>query len=1438
MTFDDIMGLTPANRENFNELVTAVNRITVVPFVGTGMSAPFYPTWSMAIDSLNKIVAPDQRQTVEEEMKSAATEIDQCDILERHIGRPRMCRALSEMYQISHFTEFPDPKLNEKAVALLPKLFPSVPLLTSNLERMIEDVFRFYNAPFDAVLSITDKNVIPILYQQRAHGILYLHGFVSGVLTDYNKLVFSKSQYDRHYQSGSDLVVGLQEWMKNAQLLFLGCSLRNDRSLDILKKVFDNHNRVEHFAILDLKPEDNDYTSRMIQLEGDYGIRAILYPEGQHEAVRIILERLLRETNYAAYTEYRNTLPALTTIVSSDDSRRFTPEARKTTLCGREIEFDKLKEFCNDARSFLWWAITAPGGSGKTRLMLELAEYEKSNGWSVKLLKSSEYNENIFAAIQNASQNLLVISDYAGDHARTLASWIERLSDHSAPKIRLLLAERNAGTSTNKMVAQNQNNDNAFFDVLEQLRSPWYARMKDSGIKRQLLINTQYGAAERFLELKQLDETAMKMLIQSYAKCCFVEKSLSSEDASMLYSILQEIDPGLCRPLYAMFITDAFIQKGNPQSWDRDTVLCDLIDREETHLLNRQKQYLNQAEEDATLTDEIRKLRLHATIHDGSTLDSVPAWLNVNASIKAYHRRPIEFLRYLHLTDAMDSAEASQVQISAVKPDLLGEFFVLKNSTAAHPVLFAPNWFLDTKICAFLDRMVHDYGDCMPREYWNEYFSPEPQTAVEAAAMLKMLFTATYNTRLDVKRSAVSRMENILERFSSLAGIQVLSAALYNLCLSQDDQDRPEILDKLCLLNSLFKDDHGIALIYAQALFACSVSQNLLGKAEIVKELRQLSSTYNDSLDIAIVFVKGLYNLSNTQPLSDRACSIREIQQLCDEHSDCEEIAVTYANGLVNLIVAQENAKDFEGCASTIEALKLLEKRQNNSKKVMLSIAKGLVNGIPFQRNTKDYSACRTSLSKILELYEQHCDDLEFTQIYAKGIYNSIADEKDAKSLEECREALKKLRTLYNRFPNDYDLSITYCKGALELAEIAGYSEKCSLVENVESIANSFDGISEIELVYARCLVNLTSSQKGPEEKLNYLSTVEKLHELGRKYKDVRETAIEFATVLVELIDVQCTIPDTKGCLDSINWLKDLVDLYADSRELNLVYADGLGKALLCYGVAHDFGHCKTSINELQRLCVRSQTDQEIPQIYAHGLLNLTYYFGDAHKVNDCKKYVRQLHNLSISYKNDSRITALYAKGLANLILTQSTEQDYAGRAVTLDSFRKLYDICKNDREVVLAYATGLFNLINVQNTDKPTSFWKVGLEKLKQLTLDHPDLEEVSIVYAKALYNSASVEECAKRKDVIDQLWDLCRKRNGNSIIALICAKGLHNLARLQKLPAIMDTIDRLRIIAQDYADDKEIATAYENSLKHFLGILYQIDQPQIDKPKKEGCG
>ena len=910
MTFDEIMEFTSANSENFKEMVSALKRETLVPFVGAGMLFPFYPTWNMALEALDKIVAPDRRKAFDEDMKSAVTEIDHCDVLERHIGCPRLCRAINELFDISHFTNSHELRLNERAVTLLPKLFPSAPLLTTNLDKMEEEVFNIYGVPFQAVLSPTDSNILIALKQQRAHGILHLHGYVCGQLTDYDKLVFSKSQYDRHYQPGSALVNGLQDWMENTQLLFLGCSLRNDRSLDILKKVFDNHNRVEHFAILDLKPEDKDYTSRMIQLEDDCGIRAILYPEGQHEAVRIILERLLRETNYAAYTEYRNTLPAKPLVSDENSTDRFRPEAKNTKTIGLKPKLEKLIEFCKAEGDFLWWAITAPGGSGKTRLTMELEDYQKSHGWSVNRLNPSQYIDDEFSKIENNRQPLLVIADYAGENSHTLAHWIERLSTHDGPKIRLLLAER----EDNLLITESEEgapttvsrNDSQFSTKCDG----WYERMKTARVDHRTISRMQYGSPGKFLRLRKLDNTELAEIMQSYAKKVFLGYTLSTSIAKQLCTALETVDPGLCRPLFAMIVVDAYVKNGNPQNWDRNSVLNEIASRETRHIKNQLMERLDITNEDAELSNLVQKLRLHSTILGATKAKDIPEWPDFKASLSIYRQRPGDVLRYLQIIDDSNTTDESDIQIVPIKPDLLGEFYVTEHLSDALPILFSASWYSDVRKVSFIDRMIQDYGDTITKQFWTKLYSCDPQDEFEAASLMNRLFTVSHSTTGQQSHTAVGRMAQIHATYNTTETTYSYSIGLYNLSCELPFPEKKAYVEKIeGLIHSNGTSEIKVALVYAKGLLnLLNASQELSEKKNSALRLKSIYEEFRFDREIALSYAEAIYRLTDCLDLNSRMTYIDELENIYQDNLGDRQFALKLAKCLYNMYRDQFHA--------------------------------------------------------------------------------------------------------------------------------------------------------------------------------------------------------------------------------------------------------------------------------------------------------------------------------------------------------------------------------------------------------------------------------------------------------------------------------------------------------------------------------------------------
>ena len=585
--------------------------------------------------------------------------------------------------------------------------------------------------------------------------------------------------------------------------------------------------------------------------------------------------------NPDGYRTYLNTLPQKTFVSKAEDADRFTPEAENTDFIGRENELRSLTAFCDETADFKWWAVTATGGSGKTRLLRKLTANQQERGWSVHWLGSTDYTESVLSSFQSTPQNLLIISDYAGEHVDVLAGWIERLSNHRGQKIRLLLAERE---STRRTSPGEQSNDRGI------LANFWHDRMKEK-IGPNSLNRAQFGDPGNFLLLGKMEDLELRDLMNSYAKRVF-GRSLLENETDTLYRALENSDPGLCRPLYAMFLTDALIQNGASTQWDRQTILRELIEREERHVIKRLEGCLSR--QSRAVFDSVKALQLFATIRNGASLNEAPtdAKDRLRSKIEEIDRCSLaECLMAAQITESQSSGQ--EIHLMPLKPDLLGEYYILKNMEKALPMLFCPGWALRSEIAAFVDRMIQDYSADLPEPFWARLFEAIPQDESEAYALMDRLFTVTYSAGKDVCGHAVARMTQVFETFP----------------------------------NRL------IALYYAQGLFNLSNAQELTGREASIETLRVLSQErFPEDREIALVYAQGLVNLSAAQELTGREASIETLRVLSQERfPEDREIALEYAKGLNNLAVAFFELRDLPNAIrNSDQALALFRQKSGN----------------------------------------------------------------------------------------------------------------------------------------------------------------------------------------------------------------------------------------------------------------------------------------------------------------------------------------------------------------------------------------------------------------------------------------------------------------------------------------------------------------------------
>jgi len=124
-------------------------------------------------------------------------------------------------------------------------------------------------------------------------------------------------------------------------------------------------------------------------------------------------------------------------------------DLRATTLVGRIDEIRALRAWLTSDRPVTLRCVTGRAGAGKTRLAIELCEQAEKAGWTAGFVESNQFTEFVkLAAEWRWKTDMLVVVDYAAAFARDLRAWLEILarpeSQSSGKKLRLLLLERHA----------------------------------------------------------------------------------------------------------------------------------------------------------------------------------------------------------------------------------------------------------------------------------------------------------------------------------------------------------------------------------------------------------------------------------------------------------------------------------------------------------------------------------------------------------------------------------------------------------------------------------------------------------------------------------------------------------------------------------------------------------------------------------------------------------------------------------------------------------------------------------------------------------------------------------------------------------------------------------------------------------------------------------
>lgn len=347
----------------------------------------------------------------------------------------------------------------------------------------------------------------------------------------------------------------------------------------------------------------------------------------------------------------------------------FSYQQRTSMFVGREKEIDELLKFFFSDNNFCWWAITGRGGVGKSRLALELClELENLNvncGFlPIQQMVSLNWN-NWFPKCPH----LFVIDLAASNYEKIIAfiSYLANRDDFQSP-VKVLLIDRNP-------------------DEI------WWKELMQSYDCRRCCFS------QNSCSVNGLKEKYFLEIVENILK----EKEYNVKvDPEILIEIMKRIDP-FQRPLFAMFVGVAIANGQHIRDWNQYNLLDYQLDYEFNNVLQRFSSYdqntiyqhknllilatlcygLNQIQLDEVLRLEISWLPSANTL-DFELYEALSGQSDVNAVIAntGYVQPNKNYLIKDLPTDRPSNISPNYIPpivISPLIPDVIGEYFVLKN---------------------------------------------------------------------------------------------------------------------------------------------------------------------------------------------------------------------------------------------------------------------------------------------------------------------------------------------------------------------------------------------------------------------------------------------------------------------------------------------------------------------------------------------------------------------------------------------------------------------------------------------------------------------------------------------------------------------------------------------------------------------------------------
>ena len=594
-------------------------------------------------------------------------------------------------------------------------------------------------------------------------------------------------------------------------------------------------------------------------------------PEGEDEvAVGIVstfrpMNRFGRQVNVAymipaseILKQWRGKVTEKRYEVRERATNDFVYHKRSTDFVGYDNYIKQLEDFVNSSDPVLWTAVIGEGGMGKSRLAFEFA-CSLGSRWECRLVRKEQLTVNELNQIrENAGRDLLLIVDYAYTDTGELGTWIKKLFIESkAPKVRIILLQRQGGT--------------------DDQQPEWEKKLLNG--------DTNRIKAARYRDVINLGKPEKDMLLSlmvSYAE--HKRKGLDEAVCERLYSVLQRLDEGFNRPLFAMFVTEAYLESGNVQDWDKEMIL--------SYFCNRELDM--PADLDVNQRAAYHLLLVLATMAGGYAFgNKLPEF----EDFRKYANAAMQLGDTLW-EEVLARRDEKSYHVAPMKPDLLGEYLV-RNYLKTHPKYISSILLEAAKanlkeLQDFLTRMFTDFSA-------DEDFTAAccgPENLFENDVSWGLIFRGDDDLLRRMYENHFPNSDHWLEQYAK---------GLVNQISNLGDQGKTEEAEKkLTDLEALYQahgDNAEVVSVYAKGLFNQLTNLGNQGKTEGAEnkltDLEALYQAHGDNAEVVVEYAKGLANqiidLSKQEKMEDAVKKLIDLEALYQAHGDNAEVAAIYA---------------------------------------------------------------------------------------------------------------------------------------------------------------------------------------------------------------------------------------------------------------------------------------------------------------------------------------------------------------------------------------------------------------------------------------------------------------------------------------------------------------------------------------------------------------